>query len=141
MRVTLDVNFEKFHKKCEAAISKVAMSTYAATEEACGDIMEESLRQVPRDTETLANSAFYDIQKAKDYGFEATLGYGGSATNPKTGTPVMDYAVIVHEDLEAVHPVGKAKFLEDPIRNYASEKFPRTVIKHVGPALESENNE
>ena len=141
MRVTMDVNFSKFHKKCEATISKVARSTYAATEEACEDIMEESLRQVPRDTETLANSAFYDITHAKDYGFEATLGYEGSAINLKTGTPVMDYAVVVHEDLEAIHPVGKAKFLEDPIRDYASEKFPRTVIKHVGPALESENNE
>jgi hypothetical protein len=141
MRVTIDVNFSKFHKKCEATISKVARSTHAATEEACEDIMKESLRQVPRDTETLANSAFYNIQKAKDYGYEAILGYGGSAINPKTGVPVMDYAVVVHEDLEAVHPIGKAKFLEDPIRDYASEKFPRTVIKHVGPALESENNE
>lgn len=141
MRVTMDINFSKFHKKCEATISKVARSTYAATEEACEDIMEESLRQVPRDTETLANSAFYEIQKAKDYGYEAILGYGGSAINPKTGVPVMDYAVAVHEDLEAVHPIGKAKFLEDPIRDYAAKKFPRTVIKHVGPALESENNE
>jgi hypothetical protein len=141
MRVTIDVNFSKFHKKCEATISKVAGSTYAATEEACEDIMKESLRQVPRDTETLANSAFYNIQEAKDYGYEAILGYGGSAINPKTGVPVMDYAVAVHEDLEAVHPIGKAKFLEDPIRDYASEKFPRTVIKHVGPTLESENNE
>ena len=141
MRVTLDVNFSKFHKKCEATISKVARSTYAATEEACEDIMKESLRQVPRDTETLANSAFYDIRKAKDYGYEAVLGYGGSAINPKTEVPVMDYAVVVHEDLEAVHPIGKAKFLEDPIRDYAAEKFPRTVIKHVGPAIESENNE
>lgn len=141
MRVTMDVNFSRFHKKCEAAISKVAKSTYWATEEACEDIMEESLRQVPKDTEALAGSAFYDIVHAKDYGFEATLGYGGSGINPKTGIPVMDYAVAVHEDLEAVHPVGKAKFLEDPIRDYTSEKFPRTVIKHVGPALESENNE
>lgn len=141
MRVTMDINFSKFHKKCEATISKVARSTYAATEEACEDIMEESLRQVPRDTETLANSAFYEIQKTKDYGYEAILGYGGSAINPKTGVPVMDYAVAVHEDLEAVHPIGKAKFLEDPIRDYAAKKFPRTVIKHVGPALESENNE
>jgi len=141
MRVTMDVNFNKFHKKCEATISKVAKSTYWATEEACEDIMEESLRQVPIDTGALAGSAFYDIRRAKDYGFEATLGYGGSGINPKTGTPVMDYAVIVHEDLEAFHPVGKAKFLEDPIRDYALKKFPRTVIKHVGPALESENNE
>ena len=141
MRVTLDINFSKFHKKCEATISKVAKSTYAATKEACEEIMDESLRQVPRDTGTLADSAFYDIRKAKDYGYEATLGYGGSAINPKTGVPVMDYAVIVHEDLEAYHPIGKAKFLEDPIRDYAAEKFPRTVIKHVGPTLERENNE
>ena len=137
----MDVNFNRFHKKCEAAISKVAKSTYTATEEACEDIMEESLRQVPRDTETLANSAFYDVRKAKDYGFEATLGYGGTAINPKTGVPVMGYAVAVHENLEAFHPIGKAKFLEDPVRDYALKKFPRIVIKYVGPALESENNE
>jgi len=137
----MDVNFNRFHKKCEATISKVAKSTYTATEEACEDIMEESLRQVPRDTGALAGSAFYDIQKAKDYGFEATLGYGGSGINPKTGVPVMGYAVAVHEDLDAIHPVGKAKFLEDPVRDYVSEKFPRIIIKYVGPALESENNE
>jgi len=141
MRVTMDINYSKFHKKCEATISKVARSTYTATEEACEDIMEESLRQVPKDTGALASSAFYDIRKAEDYGYEATLGYGGSVINPKTGIPVMDYAVIVHEDLEAFHPIGKAKFLEDPIRDYAAEKFPRTVIKHVKPTLESENNE
>ena len=48
----------------------------------------------------------------------------------------MDHLAAVHEDLDAIHPVGIAKFLEDPIRDYASEKFLRTVIMHVGPALE-----
>ena len=142
MRVTMDVNFSGFHKKCEAAISKVAQSTKKATTAACREIMSESLKQVPRDTEALASSAFYEVKHAPDYGFEAILGYGrGGEVNPKTGVPVEDYAVVVHEDLEAKHPVGKAKFLEDPIRDFASRKFPRTVIKHVGPALESENNE
>ena len=61
MRVTMDVNFEKFHKKCEAAISKVAKSTYWATEEACEDIMEESLRQVPKDRGTTAQIVRYMI--------------------------------------------------------------------------------
>ena len=120
MRVTMDVNFNKFHKKCEAAISKVAQSTKKATIAACEEIMFESLKQVPRDTETLASSAFYGIKHAPDYGFEATLGYGGTAINPKTGVPVMDYAVVVHEDLDAFHPVGKAKFLENPITVFAS---------------------
>lgn len=31
------------------------------------------------------------------------------------------YALHVHEDLEAHHPVGKAKFLEDPFRRLARE--------------------
>ena len=142
MRVTMDVNYTKFHKKCEAAISKVAQSTIKATKAACREIMSESLKQVPYDTGALASSAYYEITRAPDYGFKAILGYGRyGEVNPKTGVPVMDYAVVVHEDLEAIHPVGKAKFLEDPIRDFTSRKFPRTVIKHVGPALESENNE
>lgn len=142
MRVTMDVNYNSLHKKCEAAISKVVQSTKKATEAACRDIMFDSLKQVPRDTETLAKSAFYEVKHAPDYGFEAELGYGrNGSVNPKTGTPVEDYAVVVHEDLSAVHPVGKAKFLEDPIRAYADENFPRTVINHVGPTLEGENNE
>lgn len=29
-----------------------------------------------------------------------------------------EYAVYVHENLEAFHPVGEAKFLEKPIRQY-----------------------
>jgi hypothetical protein len=45
------------------------------------------------------------------------MGYGGPATkiNPKTGQSSDDYTLKVHEDLEARHTVGKAKFLEDPV--------------------------
>jgi hypothetical protein len=31
------------------------------------------------------------------------------------------YAVYVHEDLEAYHPTGQAKFLETPARSMARE--------------------
>jgi hypothetical protein len=31
------------------------------------------------------------------------------------------YAIFVHEDMEAVHPVGQAKFLEQPARTMAKE--------------------
>mgnify|MGYP001159197222 CR=1 FL=1 len=141
MRVSMDVNFKKFHKKCEATISKVANSSLVATQEACEDILEESLNQVPRDTNTLANSAYYEITRSASYGFEADIGYGNGLVNPKSGAVVEDYAVVVHEDLEAHHPIGKAKFLEDPVRQYADEHFPRTIIKNVGPVLDGENNE
>ena len=33
----------------------------------------------------------------------------------------VDYAVYVHENLQAKHPVGQAKFLEQPAREMASE--------------------
>lgn len=31
------------------------------------------------------------------------------------------YAIYVHENLEAFHPIGNAKFLEGPIRRYRGE--------------------
>lgn len=140
MRVTMDmgVSAKNFGNKCEAAISKVGNGSRKALVEACRIISEKSLNQVPRDTDTLANSHFWDVSGDYKTGWEAVIGYGGNGNpvNPKTGQPASAYMVAVHEDLTANHPVGKAKFLEDPIREFAAEEFPRTVIKHVAPAIE-----
>lgn len=35
------------------------------------------------------------------------------------GGPAADYAIHVHENLEAYHPVGQAKFIEEPLRESA----------------------
>jgi hypothetical protein len=43
--------------------------------------------------------------------------------------------VVVHEDLDVYHPVGKAKFLEDPVREYADKNFKRTVFKYAKESL------
>jgi len=44
---------------------------------------------------------------------------GKYAKQPKvTVGYATDYAVYVHENLEAYHPVGEAKFLEKPARQY-----------------------
>ena len=43
--------------------------------------------------------------------------------------------VKVHEDLSAYHSTGKAKFLEDPVREYAKENFPRTVFTYAKESL------
>lgn len=52
------------------------------------------------------------------------------AVNPKSGLPASSYAAIVHEDLDMRHPGGgKAKFLEDPVRTYAS-RFKRVAETH-----------
>jgi hypothetical protein len=38
------------------------------------------------------------------------------SVNITYGDDQVDYAVYVHEDLEAFHPVGQAKFLEEPLK-------------------------
>ena len=59
------------------------------------------------------------------------------AINPKTGLPASAYAGRVHEDLDMPHKNGgKAKFLEDPVRNYAADNFTRTAMTYWKRAIE-----
>lgn len=218
----------RFVNSCEAVIRGVGSATKAATEAACKEIMEDSLSQVPRDTGTLASTAWYSVEPAfkqirgtsmsSSYisanRYEGYLGYAGSergksiyrktlsrnpggggeggggaplrqpyvtfyrkmrgshypggkdeayrdtklngaggrypkkvglraghgvanAINPKNGLPASAYAAVVHEDLDMPHPRGgKAKFLEDPVRNYAAAKFKRTITHYWKYAID-----
>ena len=131
-----------FQNKCQASIRNVGNGTKKATIEACEEILEMSLQQVPKDTYTLALSAFYEVSRRTDtsvntWQYEGTVGYGGNGdpVNPKSKEKASEYMMSVHEDLTAYHPNGKAKFLEDPVREYGENKFSRTVFKYVGNAL------
>lgn len=72
--------------------------------------MTESKRRVPVDTGTLRASGHVQQSEMAADGVSVTMGYGG---------PAVDYALIVHEDLEAHHAVGEAKFLENVLRESA----------------------
>lgn len=140
MRVTMSVDSKqrsRFDSSCNAVITKVGNGSRKALIAALDTISENSLNQVPRETNTLANSHFWEVDGNYKTGWTGTIGYGGNGNpvNPKTGQAASEYMVAVHEDLLAHHPIGKAKFLEDPIREFAAEKFPRTVIKHIAPIL------
>lgn len=149
-----------FMESCEAAIRNVGRGSKAATEYAAWDIMSDSLGQVPVDTGTLASSAFAGVSRrtdTKSYTYGAILGYGdirglagqvdfgpiewlmqpSNPLNPKSGLPASAYSARVHEDLDMPHPNGgKAKFLEDPIRTWASGKFARTAMTYWKRAIE-----
>ena len=153
----------KFRTACEAAIRNVGEGTKAATEFAGWSIMSDSLGEVPVDTGTLMSSAFLGISRRtdiKNYRYGAVLGYGDTEDiagqvdfgpiewhmeptnniNPKSGLQASTYAAKVHEDLDMPHPRGgKAKFLEDPIRNWASGKFARTAMTYWKQAIEYVN--
>jgi hypothetical protein len=147
MRGSLYFDFEKnslrdFEAHCETAIRNVGRGTKKATEEACREIMAASKEQVPKLTRTLLLSAFYEVTRRTDtafswWSYEAILGYGGNGDpiNPKTGKPASYYMVAVHENLDAVHPNGKAKFLEDPVREYGARQFSKTVFKYAKESL------
>ena len=126
--VSINIKYTEFEKKLNAALSRVNRGSYEAIKHACETIKEMSLKQVPRDTNTLANSFFYEIAGSQinsrlQEEYSAIIGYGGNndPINPKTDRRASEYMIVVHEDLSAYHPIGKAKFLEDPVRAYAEE--------------------
>lgn len=111
--------------------------------DAMGDIiMAESLEQCPIETGTLRRSARVgrldpggQIRgRGNKYigasGFSGDghviLGYGfGDEINPITRRPASEYALPVHEIIEAYHkPPTKAKFLEDPVFEHAEMMEP-----------------
>ena len=153
----------KFVESCEAVVRNVGASTKSATVEAIIDIMSDALNEVPIDTGTLASSIFggvYQRMDLKGYRYGGVLGFGeprglavnlgasniewisepNNAINPKSGLPASAYAARVHEDLDMPHPNGgKAKFLEDPVRNYAASKFARTAMVYWKRAIQWSN--
>ncbi|HEX6880941.1 MAG TPA: HK97 gp10 family phage protein [Terriglobales bacterium] len=68
--------------------------------------MKEAKRLTPKDEGTLRDSGIVDEPRWEGSNLVMELGFGGAAE---------EYAAIVHEDLEAFHAEGQAKFLETPL--------------------------
>lgn len=70
-------------------------------------IFDQSQEEVPRDTGTLARSGQVSNPRLEGYNAVVEISYGG---------PAAEYALWVHENLEAYHvPPTKAKYLEGPV--------------------------
>lgn len=83
--------------------------------------MTESKRRCPVDTGTLRASGFVAEPMRSGKNISVTLSYGGAAET---------YAIIVHEDLEANHRVGQAKFLES-VLNESRSSMAERIAKRV----------
>ena len=73
-------------------------------------IMAQSKQIVPVDLGTLRSSGHVQLPVRRGNQIIVTLGYGG---------PAAPYAVKVHEDLQAFHKVGTAKYLSLPFKQAA----------------------
>ncbi len=82
--------------------------------------MTESKRRCPVDTGTLRASGFVARPERNGRRISVTLSYGGAAK---------DYAIYVHENLEAHHDVGQAKFLESVLNESAPHMAARIAAR------------
>lgn len=127
-RATFTIDAREVQRKLENTMRHVGTGTKKATIAICEEILDESLGEVPAETYTLASSAFFDVtHNDTGSGFMGVVGYGGNGdpVNPKSGQRASEYMIIVHEDLQAIHPLGKAKFLEDPVKRVQRRLNPR----------------
>ena len=88
-------------------------------------VMTESKRRTPVKDGHLRRSGHVAPPKQTADGVAIDLTYGDEA---------VDYAIHVHEDLEALHKVGEAKFLEGPLRE-ATGRIRDNVVAAMRGAL------
>ena len=82
---------------------------------------KESMRRTPVDTGALRASHTTTLPKIDGRNVQVSIEVGG---------PAAPYALYVHEDLEADHPVGQAKFLESTLnesRPYFAARLARRI--------------
>lgn len=91
---------DDFNKAIEEAIKKLPQSVRAALYQEGLLVQKDSMRRTPVDTGVLRSTHNTELVEDGDIATKVTV--GGSAA---------PYAHKVHEDLEAFHTVGEAKFL------------------------------
>jgi len=128
----LDIQIDgvkEFTKYCGRIEADVEAKSRKYSLQAAQEIMKESLEEVPRETGALADSAFIEQE-----GTTVVFGYGGPnvQNNEKSKELTEEYMVAVHERLDVKHPVGKAKFLEDPVNNHSDSFFTKLSDQFLG---------
>lgn len=80
--------------------------------------MTESKRRVPVDTGILRSTGYVDTPVRAGRSISVILGYN------------TEYAIYVHENLEAFHPVGQAKYLESVLNESTPHMMDR-IAKRI----------
>ncbi len=83
--------------------------------------MTEAKRRTPVDTGALRASGHVEEPQVNGADVSVMLGFGGAAA---------PYALVVHDNIEAFHPVGQAKFLESTLaesRPFLADRIARRL--------------
>lgn len=92
----ISANLRALARRAPDAVASAMYEEYAIEQ-------AEMVERTPIDTSALRNSFYLRAPEFRGRTVTIELGCGG---------PAAPYAAIVHEDLEAFHPVGQAKFIE-----------------------------
>jgi len=106
--------------KLKQMSSALALKTGQALYQEALIEQKESMRRTPVDTGALRAS-----HETSDFKFVGNT----IEVAIKVGGPAAPYAVTVHEDLEAHHKVGQAKFLESTLRESAPFMLERVASR------------
>lgn len=88
-------------------------------------------------TENLKHSGRVEKVEFAGTTVAASIAYGGPAGSGKGQNGDVDYALAVHEDLEAHHPNGQAKYVEAVIREEessgrAAKRMSDSIVARLG---------
>ena len=101
---------QRIEKNLKKEIRKIKKVTYQGIFQACELVRGRAMEKTPVDTGNLKNSAYTKMD----------AGHGTSAKPTGEVGFTAKYSIYVHENLEARHPTGEAKFLEKALQE--SEK-------------------
>lgn len=87
-----------------SVLAKIEAIALASVQLTVDKIVMESLRECPLDEGDLRDSIYQEVDMDSMGNISVEIGYKSK------------YAVRQHEDLSFNHSVGKAKFLEDPLK-------------------------
>lgn len=99
--------FIELTNKLNKSVSQISDTVQSALLDCGNDLQQKAVDITPINTGALRASAFTEAESGGNpsviVGFEE------------------EYAIFVHENLEAHHPVGQAKFLEQPLKENADK--------------------
>lgn len=113
--------------KLQVTEKKMTHKVAKALQKAGGEIIRVALPKTPLKTGELRKRSFNEGPLLKNEIYSQVVGYEKFADNWDKNNA---YAVAVHENLEARHPVGEAKFLEKAV-NETSQKLGKYLAKQV----------
>lgn len=136
MATKMKVEFKglrEYLRGLRARPDRIKQATKAALYQEAEELMTAAKRLTPVDEGNLRASGHVQLPVESATGVSVTLGFGGPAGAGNVGgeanTADVGYAVYVHEDLTARHPVGQAKYLEQPLTERREDFSERLAAK------------